>query len=327
MTKKEKLKARQNELSPVIHRNLFEQCPPNVDPKKWETFRNNYNKAKDLHINDAPAQIDIELNSACNMKCSFCIQSVRDLGKYKLGFECFTKLIDEAIENGTTSLKLNYMNEPLILQDLERYIEYAKEKGMINIFFSTNGVMLTEKRAKTLIESGLTKIFVSLDAIDAETFKAQRNSKHFDKIVKNVLRFIELRNEMNLQYPLVRVNFLKNKVNEHQEKEFIRFWKHKADMIIIQEMNELIDSESGMFIETDKSDYKCSFPFKQLAVDARGRILPCCCMNGTELQLGDVKTMTLKEAWNSKKMRDLRKLHKNGDFRENPVCRRCITGK
>jgi len=218
------------------------------------------------------------------------------------------------------------MNEPLIVQDLERYIEYAKQAGMVNVFMSTNGILLTEKRAQSLIASGITKIFISIDATNEATYEAQRHSKKYNEIVENVLRLIEIRNEMGLEYPLVRVNFLKNKLNQNEEQDFIKFWDKKADMIIIQEMNELIDNESGIFIKTDKKDYKCSFPFKQLVVDARGRILPCCCMNGTELQIGNIKDMSLNEAWNSQKIKDLRELHKNGDYRQNEVCRRCIDG-
>tara|TARA_R110002050_G_scaffold12524_5_gene41050 strand:- start:2221 stop:3192 length:972 start_codon:yes stop_codon:yes gene_type:complete len=321
----EKIK-RENELSALINRNLMERLPPNTNKKEWDKFRSDYNNAQKLNVNTNPAQLDIELNSTCNLKCSFCIQSVRDQGKYILNFECFKKLIDEAIENGTKSLKLNYQNEPLIIQDLERYIEYAKDKGMVNIFFSTNGIMLNEKRSRSLINSGLTKIFISIDAINSETYFKQRNSKHYNRVVNNILKFIEIRNSLNLSYPLVRVNFLKTTLNINQEKQFIKFWKGKADIIIIQEMNEVIDNKSDLFIKNDKSNYKCSYPFKQLVVDAQGRILPCCCMNGVELQIGSIKEMSLKEAWNSKKMRDLRDLHKKGDYKSNPICKRCIEG-
>lgn len=321
-----KNKARKNELSPVLNRDLFEQVPTGINILDWKKFRDKYNRAANLEINDSPAQIDIELNSSCNLKCSFCIQSVRDLGKFKLGFDCFKKIVDEAVYNGTTSLKLNYMNEPLIIQDLENYIKYARSAGMVNVFMSTNGIMLTEKRARSLIDSGITKIFISLDAVNSDTFEKQRHSKKFDIIVKNVLNLIEIRNELKLQYPLIRVNFLKNKLNINEENDFINFWKDKADMIIIQEMNELIDNESGIFIQTDKKDYKCSFPFKQLVVDARGRILPCCCMNGIDLELGNIESMTLKEAWNTDKIKRLRDMHSKGNYKENPICRRCIDG-
>ena len=92
-------------------------------------------------------------------------------------------------------------------------------------------------------------------------------------------------------------------------------------------MNEVIDKKSILFIKANKDNYKCSFPFKQLVVDARGRIMPCCCMNGVELQIGTIKDMSLKEAWNSKKINELRSLHKKGNYKENSICKRCIDGE
>lgn len=317
---------RENEPSAVINRRLMEQTPPGVDNESWQEFRTNYNKAANLEVLNAPAQIDVELNAACNLKCNFCIQSVRDMGTDLLGYECFTKIIDEAAAMGTKSLKLNYMNEPLMVQDLERYIKYAREAGFVNIFMSTNGIMLTERRSRLLIESGITKIFVSLDATTPETYEVQRNSKKFNQIVKNIHKFLEIRNSQGLSYPLIRVNFLKNQANLHELDAFVEQWTGVADMIVIQEMNELIDKDSNLFIDTQKSDYKCSFPFKQLVVDAKKRILPCCCMNGIGLRLGNLNSMTLTEAWNSDKMRNLRELHAAGNYKQNPACRRCIDG-
>ena len=163
------MKRRKNELSPVLNRKLFEVAPPNISEKDWEYFREKYNGAANLEFNDGPIQLDVELNSICNLKCPFCIQGIRDMGNSYLGFECFKKIINQAIPLGVKSLKLNYQNEPLIVKDLEKYIIYAKEKGIINIFFSTNGILLFPRRSKTLIESGLTKIFISIDAITKET--------------------------------------------------------------------------------------------------------------------------------------------------------------
>lgn len=322
-----KLKARKNELSPVVHRNWLEVTPDGVDENEWKKFRNAYNRGAKLLDNEYPAQLDIELNADCNYKCKFCIQSVRNMGTYQLGFDNFEKLITEAIEMGTRSLKLNYMNEPLLLPDLEDYIIYAKKAGMINIFFSTNGSLLTAERSASLIKAGVTKIFISIDSVNARMYAKQRRQANYELVVENTKKFIEIRNSMGLKYPLVRVNFLKNAENIGHEKEFIKIWEGIADMIIIQEMNELIDNTSGIFLNTDKTDYKCSFPFKQLVVDARGRILPCCCMNGIGHQIGHMKNLSLKEAWNSPKIEYLRNLHKNGDFMSDEICRRCITGK
>lgn len=68
----------------------------------------------------------------------------------------------------------------------------------------------------------------------------------------------------------------------------------------------------------------CSFPFKQLVVDYEGDILPCCKMGGKKLKLGNIKSMTLFDAWNSAEHRHLQKIHSKGNWKSNPVCLRCM---
>jgi len=320
------MKPRKNEFTGVKNRNLLDELPPNTNYEEWFNYRDKYNRASNLEDNQHPIQLDVELNGGCNMKCPFCLHGYDKIENTLFDFDEYKKLIDEAINLGVRSLKLNYINEPLLRLDLEQFIIYAKNKGMLNIFMSTNGSMLTPKRAISILESGITKMFISIDAITKETYNEQRLSGKYEKVVANILNFIELRNSRGLSFPLIRVNFLKNKINEAEEVAFVEFWQDKADMIAIQNMNDLPDQDSGLILKEESKDYKCSFPFKQLVVNHKGNILPCCTMYGDKLRLGNVKDMTLKEAWDSPKAKELRKLHKDGNYRENPICNRCING-
>ena len=47
--------------------------------------------------------------------------------------------------------------------------------------------------------------------------------------------------------------------------------------------------------------------------------LTCCAFNKF-LNIGKLDQMSLHQAWNSKKMKDLRKLHKEGKFYQNQIC-------
>ena len=93
-------------------------------------------------------------------------------------------------------------------------------------------------------------------------------------------------------------------------------------------MNDLPDVDTGITIDSSNGNNDgCSFPFKQMVIDNEGNILPCCKMGGKKLALGNIKNMSLKEAWNSKKMNQLRYIHKTNKWKDNPVCRRCILNK
>ena len=312
----------------IRNRKLLEECPVGIDSHDWELFRINYEKAGKFEQLESPVQLDIELNGGCNMKCPFCLHGYGDKRPNTLiPIERYKKLIDEAVAFGIRGLKLNYINEPMLRKDLEQCIDYAKSAGILNVYMVTNGTLLNAKRRDSMLSCGITKIFISVDATTSETYNKQRLSGKFDMVVKNILDFIEERNKRKLKYPLVRVSFLRNSINIHEEEDFQKFWEDKADMIAFQKMNDLPDLDSGLTIKDQvKETEGCTFPFKQLVVDHQGDILPCCKMGGKKLALGNIGNMTLKSAWNSDKMKNLKLMHKENRWRENPVCKRCING-
>jgi len=261
------------------------------------------------------------------MKCPFCLHGYENRPNTLMPIERYKRLIDEAVAFGVRGLKLNYINEPMLRKDLEQCISYAKSAGMLNVYMVTNGTLLNDKRRDSMLNCGITKVFISVDAATSETYDKQRLSGKFNLVVKNILDFVEERNRRGLTYPLVRVSFVRNALNIHEEEDFRKFWKDKVDIIAFQMMTELPDLNSGLTIKKQVNETKgCTFPFKQLVVDYEGDILPCCKMGGKKLLLGNIDSMTLQEAWSSDKMRDLQLMHKNNRWHENPVCDRCISG-
>jgi len=314
----------------IRNRNLLEECPPGIDSHAWELFRRDYEKAGQFEELDSPPQLDIELNGGCNMKCPFCLHGYGDKRPDTLlPIERYQALIDEAVAFGVRGLKLNYINEPMLRTDLERCIAYAKAAGILNVYMVTNGTLLNAKRRASMLDSGITKVFISVDAATSGTYSKQRLSGKFDLVVKNILDFVEERDRQGLKYPLVRVSFLRNALNIHEEEAFREFWQDKVDMLAFQKMNDLPDLDSGLTLNgrVTEEPRGCTFPFKQLVVDHEGDILPCCKMGGKKLLLGNIDTMTLKAAWNSDKMKDLQLMHKENRWRDNPVCKRCIGGQ
>ena len=312
----------------IQNRNLLEECPVGIDSHDWESFRNNYQKAEQFERLDSPVQLDVELNGGCNMKCPFCLHGYGDKRPNTLiPIERYKRLIDEAVALGVRGLKLNYINEPMLREDLEQCIAYARSAGILNVYMVTNGTLLNAKRRTSMLDSGIAKVFISLDAATSETYSRQRLSGKFDLVVKNILDFVEERDRRGLAYPLVRVSFLRNALNIHEEEAFRAFWQDKVDMLAFQKMNDLPDLDSGLTLDDGVTESRgCTFPFKQLVVDHEGDILPCCKMGGKKLLLGNIDSMTLREAWSSGKMKDLQLMHKDNRWRENPVCERCITG-
>ena len=67
----------------------------------------------------------------------------------------------------------------------------------------------------------------------------------------------------------------------------------------------------------------CNYPFNSIVVTVEG-YLTCCCMDFENfLAVADLNVVPLKEAWNNKYIKLLRKKHLMNDV-ESTICDNCI---
>lgn len=345
-------KPNKKEVTTVLGKDIHSIIRRNSDKKKYDEYRDLWRKSLSLEfVPDYPIQIDFELNYSCNFTCPMCTWSAENnsnKGKTTwLSFDVFKETIDEGVDKGLKAIRLNYINEPLIRKDIIKYIEYAKKKGILDIYMSSNGSLLTSRISEELIRSGLTRLQISLDAFTEETYKKIRTGPGADykKIINNILNFLKIRDKLNSELPTLRVNFVKTETNNHELNDFINFWTDKADCIGIQDfiniMNPSVNEQ-----EDDLKEFKCSQPFNHMTIRYDGSILPCCTFFGAKLPLGKLNTkyenslskvktlenidneklekLTIEQAWKGAKITDIRKIHHNGNFSKIDVCKQCV---
>jgi MoaA/NifB/PqqE/SkfB family radical SAM enzyme len=88
---------------------------------------------------------------------------------------------------------LHGIGEPLLNTELADIIRYLKGKD-VYVFFNSNGLLLNQKWADELLESGLDELRVSLDAATASTYARVRGSKDFARVVRNMEVLTQVRN-------------------------------------------------------------------------------------------------------------------------------------
>ncbi|MBS0581793.1 MAG: GTP 3',8-cyclase MoaA [Proteobacteria bacterium] len=119
----------------------------------------------------------ISVIDRCNFRCPYCMpedqyaQDYEFLSKEaRLRFEEIERLARAFVRLGVRKLRLTG-GEPLLRRDLPRLVEQlARIPGIEDIAMTTNGVLLP-KFAKELRDAGLHRLTVSLDTLDAETFR------------------------------------------------------------------------------------------------------------------------------------------------------------
>jgi MoaA/NifB/PqqE/SkfB family radical SAM enzyme len=167
-----------------------------------------------------PVCIYLEVTNRCNLLCETCPRTFEDLEPpADMSWELFTSIIDQA-EN-VARVVMHGVGEPMLVKNLPEMIRYLKARGIYTLF-NTNGTLLTPRKQRELIETGLDELRVSLDAADAETFLAVRGKDFFDRIVRNIGGFTKLQREMGAQTPLVSMWLTGLKETIGQLPEFVR---------------------------------------------------------------------------------------------------------
>jgi len=131
-----------------------------------------------------PSKLFVETTTYCNLQCSMCMKQTMgcDLKEGFLTMETF-KGLDPAFPTAT-SLVLSGIGEPLLCNRLEDFIRHARSLMPRDswIGFQSNGLLLDEKRAISLLEAGLDRICISIDSVSPETFSTVREGGELNDI-------------------------------------------------------------------------------------------------------------------------------------------------
>ena len=122
----------------------------------------------------------ISVTDRCNFRCVYCMPKDVFDADYKflphadlLTFEEITRLARIFVERGVTKIRLTG-GEPLLRRNVERLVEMLAKLGDLDLTLTTNGSLLA-KKARSLVDAGLTRVTVSLDALDEATFRAMND--------------------------------------------------------------------------------------------------------------------------------------------------------
>jgi len=120
----------------------------------------------------------ISVTDRCNLRCRYCMPrevygpGFRFLPRQEiLSFEEIARMARVFARLGVCKLRLTG-GEPLLRRELERLVQtLAGIEGIEEIAMTTNGVLLAD-HAQALAKAGLTRVTVSLDALDDEVLAA-----------------------------------------------------------------------------------------------------------------------------------------------------------
>ena len=133
-----------------------------------------------------PSKLFVETTTRCNLSCFMCVKQSDDchIAEGDLSDETF-KSLEPALPH-LEALILNGVGEPLLHPRLEQFIKRAKQLMPSGswVGFQSNGLLLNEQRALSLLDAGLDKICLSLDAVSPDIFRKVREGGEIIAIEK-----------------------------------------------------------------------------------------------------------------------------------------------
>ena len=288
---------------------------------EYYAYRENWVKLPELGItSEYPLHIDIETTNRCNLACPFCVREYMDEGVGDFPEWMFNKILMEIQPGKVKSMKFNWRGEPTLFPNLPYFIHMAKNSGIIETAINTNGTRLDEKMAKSLIEAGLDRIIFSIDSIDPEVYRKQRVGAELETVLDNLYILLMLREEMEMERPYIRVQ--KIDMPETRSENYVGFFQEMGvDSVAINSLKQKDPEKLGAW-----TAIQCAQPFQRMLVSFKGDMYPCCQGNLFK-SVGNIASVTIKEAWHSPTMNYLRDMHHANRQGEIPQCAKCETTK
>ena len=263
-----------------------------------------------------PEIVQIEATNICNAKCVFCPRDDMERKQGVMDMALFKKVADECAALGIAHVRMHNYGEAFVDRQLIEKIRYAKSIGIQEVGLISNGSLINERVARGMIEAGLDAINISLDAAGKTVFETTRVGLKYDKVIDNVERILRIREELGKRRPKLILSFVRQN-NSDEERAFINHWGALADKIHITDLHNW----AGTLNHESDVNYPCYRPWLTFTVLWDGRVSLCCADFDGRHVLGDLRTQTIMEVWNSEPYRQTRRDHL--DHGGPAICQSC----
>ncbi|MDC0585517.1 GTP 3',8-cyclase MoaA [Candidatus Pelagibacter sp.] len=174
------------------------------------------NKLKDRFGRTFP-YIRLSISDVCNFKCGYCLpngyQTDKSDNRTFINIEEIRRLAKALSELGVSKIRLTG-GEPTVRKDFFEIVKIIKENsGIKKTVITTNGYRL-DKIANDIKNSGLDGINISIDSLNAQTFKKITGHDRLEEILRGI------KNLQKLNFKNIKINAVLLKGVNDSEKDF-----------------------------------------------------------------------------------------------------------
>lgn len=274
----------------------------------WNRLRWHYGPRL-RHIGQMPDHVDLELSSACNMRCPMCY-TITEAFKEQVGLTMmdpalFKRLVDECSRYGVYSVRLSLRGEPTIHPKFLGLARYAKAK-IPEVSMLTNALKLTPTLFEELVKIQFDWITISFDGL-GETYERIRRPAKYEETVAKIREFKAIKTRYRSRKPVVKIQSVWPAIQDNPQA-FYDVFRPIADLVASNPIIDYLHNDSEGAIEYEPK-FTCPVLWQRLVVGSDGRVLLCSNDEMGKVIVGDARLEPLHQIWQGEPMRKARAAH------------------
>ena len=279
-----------------------------------------------------PKRITLELTNFCNFNCVFCPRRFMEKETGFMDVALARKLMAEmqrwSQKYESVAVVPFFRGESLTHPKWDVLLAALHEFGLGPVQLATNASLLTEDRARRLLEIGVDTLSFSMDTLDPDVYHSLRGSDYKTSL-GNVLRFLEMRAAHSGPggCRIVQVSAVQTEKNRDDMSTFVDFWRVRADRVRIYPEHSADGNPGSLPGEVaDEPRKPCHKVLEDMVIYWNGEVALCnhdWTRIVTGQHIGTVREAGIASVWQSPAYETIREAHRTGNLTGITPCDHC----
>src|SRR5262245_28102557 len=264
-----------------------------------------------------PQDIYLEVTNVCNLKCVFCPQSAPNHHDYVprtyLTPEACATILANIRRAGVTTGTLHWSldGEPFMNKRFDELLHVGAAHGFSNMFFATNGTLVTPERITSFPLDGCRYTFTVDYCADAEYFEKVRGLPGSWAVIKKNIENVLADPRLDVTFHLGDISSFSVQDEAERAQLFERLQRTFAPHPKLRFFTKTFHNATGDIGRNGKpagqTYHLCPYPWTMLQIASNGNVVPCCRDLRQKTVLGNLMRDELSDIWNGEEFRKLRR--------------------
>lgn len=240
----------------------------------------------------------------------------------------YKKIIDEVAENNVDCrIWLDFCGEALLAgYKLYYMIDYAKKKGLTNVFINSNGTLLKPEFADMLLDAGIDYISLDCDGFSKEVYESIRVGGDRDIFYSNVEYLLEEKKRRNSD-TVIDVKIIEMEQNRDEIDDILQYWRKRGAWTAVRRVSDWAGAKFTEGESAFENRIACGHLIGTATISWDGVMSGCAWDADCQVKCGNVNEKSIREIWHERN-ETLVAIHMEHRWSELPDgCKRCSTWK